>query len=156
GSAMQQGLRFFTEAAAACQKLGRRGILLSRWPQNVPPALPAGVRHFAYVPFSELLPHAAALVHHGGIGTTSQALAAGVPQLITPLASDQHDNADRLRRLGIADALEPKRLTAGTAAEKLRGLLDSRDVATRCREVAARIEPGRGIEKACDVIEETL
>jgi UDP:flavonoid glycosyltransferase YjiC (YdhE family) len=118
--------------------------------------LPAGVRHFEYVPFSELLPHAAALVHHGGIGTTSQALAAGVPQLITPFAFDQHDNAARLHRLGVGDSLEPKRFTASTAAEKLRSLLDARDVTSRCREVATKIEPGRGLEKACDVIEETV
>ncbi len=47
-----------------------------------------------------LVPRLAALVHHGGIGTTAQAMRAGVPQLITPFAHDQFDNAARVERLG--------------------------------------------------------
>jgi UDP:flavonoid glycosyltransferase YjiC (YdhE family) len=156
GSAMQQARQFFTKAVAICQRLGRRGLLLSRWAQNVPAELPASVRHFEYIPFSEVLPHAAALVHHGGIGTTAQALAAGIPQLVMPFGFDQLDNAARVGRLGVGDSLEARRFTASAAGDKLRALLDSRAVAQRCREVAGSLQPGRGIEKACDAIEETI
>ena len=54
------------------------------------------------MPFSSVFPLCAAVVHHGGIGTCAQALAAGVPQLTMPLAFDQPDNATRLSRLGVA------------------------------------------------------
>ena len=79
GSAMAHGQEFFQAAVEACQSLGRRGILLTKYPQQLPPALPADVRHFSFVPFSQLLPRAAALVHHGGIGSSAQGLAAGLP-----------------------------------------------------------------------------
>jgi rhamnosyltransferase subunit B len=51
-----------------------------------------------------LLPQVAALVHHGGIGTTAAALAAGIPQLIAPFAFDQFDNAARTVRLGVGQS----------------------------------------------------
>ena len=79
GSANIFGKRFFGAAIEACQRLGHRGILLTRFPEQIPDRLPSGVRHFDYIPFSLLPPKAAALVHHGGIGTTAQALAAGSP-----------------------------------------------------------------------------
>src|SRR5262249_15893310 len=48
----------------------------------------------------ELFRHCAAVVHHGGGGTTAQALSVGVPQLILPPAWGQFDNAQRVERLG--------------------------------------------------------
>jgi UDP:flavonoid glycosyltransferase YjiC (YdhE family) len=63
--------------ALALSRSGQRGILLTQFPEQLPATLPNGVRHFNYVPFSRVLPCAAAFVHHGGIGTTAQALAAG-------------------------------------------------------------------------------
>ena len=87
-------------AVNACRELNRPGLLLSTFPENFPPDLPETVRPLSYVSFSQLLPHCSAIVHHGGIGTTSQALAAGIPQLIRPLAFDQFDNASRVEKLG--------------------------------------------------------
>ena len=60
--------------------MGRCGLPVTRYPEQLPASLPEGVRHCAYMPFSPLLPRSAALVHHGGIGTKAQALAAGIPQ----------------------------------------------------------------------------
>ena len=107
GSAMAQGKEFFRVSAEVCGGNGWRGILLTQFPEQLPLNLPEGVRHFGYVPFSAVLPRAAAFVHHGGIGTTAQALAAGVPQLIVPMTHDQPDNAVRIRRLGVGDFLLP-------------------------------------------------
>ena len=63
-------------------------MLLTRFSEPIPQNLPDGVRHFEFVPFSWLPPRAAAIVHHGGIGTMSQGLAAGIPQLIMPMNFD--------------------------------------------------------------------
>jgi len=79
------------EAARACQLSGHRAIFLTRYPEQLPPSLPKEVKHFSYIPLSQLLPHAAVLIHHGNIGTCSQALRAGIPQIIQPLAFDQFD-----------------------------------------------------------------
>ena len=119
----------------------------------MPCSLPASVRHFPYAPFSQLLPRAAALVHHGGIGTLSQGFAAGIPQLVMPMSFDQPDNAARLTRLGAGLALSPKRFRAANVAATLSRLLGSSDIAARCRELAARIAQERSIDPACDMIE---
>jgi rhamnosyltransferase subunit B len=93
------------------------------------------------------------LVHHGGIGTASQALAAGVPQLVMPLSHDQPDNARRLRGLGVARSLPPERFRGPAVAEALAGLLADPAVAEACRECANRFD-GRDRERACVVLEE--
>jgi UDP:flavonoid glycosyltransferase YjiC (YdhE family) len=127
---------------------------LTRFPEQLPERLPGGVRHFDYVPFTQLLPHAAALVHHGGIGSSSQALAAGVPQLVMPMAHDQHDNAARLARLGVAQWLRPRAFRGPAVTRALKRLLSSDQVALRCREAARRLAAdGDPLGRACDVIE---
>jgi rhamnosyltransferase subunit B len=153
GSAMSQGRPFFEAAAGACARLGRRGLLLTRHPQNLPASLPPGVIHVPYAPFSELLPRCAALVHHGGIGTTAQALAAGVPQLVMPMSHDQPDNADRVKRLGVGDWIGVRAFRPAAVARKLRGLISSTNVAARCRAVAGRFAGARAIADTCDLIE---
>jgi len=153
GSAMRHGERFFAESAQACRLLGRRGMLLTRFAEQIPRDLPSGVRHFAYVPFSRVLPRSAALVHHGGIGTAAQGLAAGVPHLVMPLSHDQPDNAARLRRLGVGDAVRPGRYRAARVAAKLRALLGSAEVAAACRDVAGRVAAGHGMEQTCALVE---
>ena len=153
GSANVFGRDFFRAAAEACQRLGRRGLLLTRFPEQVPTALPDGVRHVDFVPFRWLLARSALLVHHGGIGSMSQALAAGVPQVIMPMGFDQCDNAARVERLGVGKSLPPKRFRGPALAEMIRGLLDDSAVATRCRDVAARLADADGLELACDEVE---
>jgi rhamnosyltransferase subunit B len=65
GSAMVHGASFFSESVKACNHLGSKGILLTRYSEQMPANLPEYIRHFDYLPFSRLLPHAAALIHHG-------------------------------------------------------------------------------------------
>jgi len=75
----------------------------------VPKPLPDNVKRFQKLSIRSLLPHVDAVIHHGGIGTTSEATAAGIPQLILPHLTDGPDNAHRLRGLGIAELLPPLR-----------------------------------------------
>jgi rhamnosyltransferase subunit B len=156
GSAMRQGHAFFAEAAKTCQLLGRRGLLVTRYPEQLPNPLPEGVRHCEYIPFSQLLPRAAALVHHGGIGTTAQALAAGIPQLTMPMSHDQPDNAARVERLGVGRSLRPKAFRAAAVAACLDPLMNSREVAARCQSVADKFKAGDPIGETCRVIEEMI
>ncbi len=96
GSAHPGDQDFVLEVARLCQ------------PWQVPvvwccPANPGGVQHpnlrsVGYVPLGQWLPRCHAVIHHGGIGTTSRAMNAGVPQLIRPMAFDQFDNAARVER----------------------------------------------------------
>lgn len=154
GSAMKHAHAFFAEAAGALRRLDRRGLFLTRYPEQLPAELPDSLRHFDYVPFSRVLPRCAALVHHGGIGTTAQGLAAGIPQLIMPMAHDQPDNAARLRRLGVGMALPPRRFGAGAVAATLRRLVESPETSGRCRELSRRIrESDPTLDDACRAVE---
>jgi len=154
GSAMAQGAEFFRVSAEVCRSSGRRGILLTQFPEQLPANLPDGVRHFHYVAFSQVLPRAAAFVHHGGIGTVPQALAAGVHQLVVPLAHDQPDNAVRVRRLGVGDMLLPKHYRVKTVLDRLHRLLESPAIAENCRRRAADLANNNTLERTCDLIEQ--
>lgn len=125
---------FWDHAAAATRRLGRRAILVtgSTTPQN----LPAGVQAFPYLAYSMVFPRAAAVVHQGGIGTLAQAMRAGRPQLIVPVAFDQPDNAHRAAALGLARVLPFGKATAGRLASELTALLDAPAYARQARAVA--------------------
>lgn len=153
GSGNQQARAFFTAACEACRRLGRRGVLLTRYTGHLPAPLPPGVMHADYAPFSAVLPRAAALVHHGGIGTAAQALAAGRPQLVMPMTFDQPDNAARLQRLGVGCWLPPYRFRGAAVARELRSLLESAAVSRRCAEVARRFDGSDAVGRTCQVIE---
>jgi len=153
GTGMRQAKEVFSESVAVCRALERRGVLLTRFPEQLPAPLPDDVCHFNFLPFSFVLPRAAALIHHGGIGTLSQALAAGIPQLVVPFAYDQPDNADRLEQLGVGRTLPPEAYRADTAATALRELLDSPAVSARCQALAQRLRAAQPLAEAVGALE---
>jgi rhamnosyltransferase subunit B len=119
GSAHHHCRKFFERAVKVCLELHRPGLLLSTFAENFPTDLPQSVRTMPYASFGRLLPHCSAIVHHGGVGTTSQALLAGIPQVIRPLAFDQFDNATRVEGLGCGRWLRRDKDLARTLAELL-------------------------------------
>ena len=155
GSAMRYGREFFAEAIGTCRLLGRRGVLLSRHREHLPENLPGEIRHVEYAPFSRLLPRCAAIVHHGGIGTSAQAMAAGIPQLVVTMAHDQPDNAARLKRLGVAETLPARKFSGARAAMLLKGIMDEGHVKS-CLAIKTRMAEERPLEKTADCIERTL
>jgi rhamnosyltransferase subunit B len=156
GSAMRHGKPFFEAAAEACRILGQRGVLLAKGKEQMPAKLPDTVLHADYAPFSDVFPRCAAVVHHGGIGTCAQGLAAGVPQLIMPMSFDQPDNAGRLERLGVGSRVWPKRFTGKRVARALFDLLDSPATIMRCKDVAEFMREGDPATNACEMIEELV
>lgn len=156
GTATANSQQFFQTSIAACQAVGLRAILLSPFAGHIPPNLPAGIMHVSYAPYGSLLPRLAAFVHHGGIGATSQALRAGVPQLIRPVAYDQFDNSVRTTELGVGRELLVKQYTPRNVAKALDTLTGDPAIRRRCREVAQRFGENRGIGMAVDAIEIAL
>jgi UDP:flavonoid glycosyltransferase YjiC (YdhE family) len=154
GSANRVAHAFFMAAVDACERLGQRGILLTKYDHQLPAHLPPTVRHFGFVPLSKLLPRTAALVHHGGIGTCAQGLAAGVPQLVQPMSYDQFDNSRRLIRLGVAKEISVRDFHGRAVADALVPLLDSSAVAARCDELAAQCNGPAALAAACDALEQ--
>ncbi len=154
GSAMRHASAFFAAAAEACRITGARGVLVSPFRDQLPVGLPPCIHVVDSIPFSRLFTRAAAVVHHGGIGTSAQALAAGIPQLIMPMAFDQHDNAVRLEQLGVARSLAPRSFRGAAVARLLGALLNSPSVAASCHSLANRLRGEAPLEDACRWIED--
>jgi UDP:flavonoid glycosyltransferase YjiC (YdhE family) len=150
GSANMWGRDFFAAAAGACERLAMRGLFVTPFPGHIP--LPTTIRHFDRLPFSKVFPRCAAVIHHGGIGTCAQGFAAGVPQLVMPMAHDQPDNAQRLERLGVGASLVPKHFRAEAVASRLEGLLTSPEVKQACADMKARMLRQMAPEKVADLL----
>jgi UDP:flavonoid glycosyltransferase YjiC (YdhE family) len=86
----------------------------------------------------------------------AQGFAAGIPQLLMPMAHDQPDNLVRLRRLGVGDGLQPENFKAPAVAEMLHLLLGDAEVLARCRTLQQRIADTDALRVACDLLEAPL
>ena len=164
-SAVHAADGFYVAAAAAARALGRRAVLLTgEQGLNPVPGVPSVVHAPAcapivtvpYAPHSEVMPRACAVVHQGGVGTTAQAMLAGKPMLVVPFSHDQPDNADRLRRHGVARVLERSRVSAAAFTSELQALLADEPLAARAQAMAARMKQEPGAAGAADAIEALL
>lgn len=151
GSFMRRARSFFQESLAACQGLGLRAIFLTPYSDQVPTVLPPTVRHFKFISLQRLAPLAAALVHHGGIGTCAQGLRAGTPQLIKPVFFDQHDNSARIECLGVGQRIGTYRQPE--LAQRLTELLGSSTVRNNCAVVQERFSGSNPLARICEAVE---
>ncbi|RKE38111.1 rhamnosyltransferase subunit B [Paraburkholderia sp. BL23I1N1] len=146
GSTLIDQERYANAVSAALMEGGLRGILLTPDAPRIEAASAADRRANAqgallkrrYVPLQTLLPRCRALVHHGGIGTAALAYAAGIPQVLTPFAHDQFDNAQRVVESGCGVRLD-KPLQPQALARALRHVLGSPSIATQCGRVQDRL-----------------
>ena len=145
---------FYTESAIAVKKLGCRTVFLvgNAKLEN----LPDNAIAVDYAPYSELFPSAKVVVHQGGIGTTAQALRAGVPMLVVPFSYDQPDNAARVVSLGVGRTVSRKKYQHELAVEELQILLNNSQYKTKSTEIARIIQAENGTKIACDEIEAFL
>ena len=156
-SAVHDSSRFVTVAVDALRILQERALLVldeaqcAAWRTK----LPDNVRITGYVPYSLIFPRARAIIHHGGIGTTAQALRAGRPQLVAPYFVDQPDNAKRVARLGGAvlplDRWSPLRLVAA-----LKALTGDPMITARARHVALDMANEQGADAAAHLAMQLL
>jgi rhamnosyltransferase subunit B len=153
GSAGSTMHRFFRESVEAARRLGLRAMLVTNYPEQIPPNLPADIRVFGYLPFSQVLPRAALLVHHGGIGTLAQGIKAGIPHLVVPNGYDQFDSGWRIEKMGLGSSIPQTRYRARRVARTIRAILGDGNGVERRKEYASRIDGELAIARACDLIE---
>ena len=157
GSEMRQIGATLNRSIETCRVLARRALLVSRHADRSPVHADGHSSLVAdFLPLSRVLPRCAAIVHHGGIGTLSRGLQAGIPQLAVPMAHDQPDNARRLAHLGVGNWIDPDEFHPRRVAQNLEALLSDPPVWQRCEDLAARLSPGRGIAMACDALEREM
>jgi UDP:flavonoid glycosyltransferase YjiC (YdhE family) len=141
----------------AARIAGVRLVVQGGWAGLAPGAAdPAGVHGAGFVPQDWLFARAAAVIHHGGIGTTARALRQGLPMLVEPFGNDQFFNARQVLALGVGAALHPHRATPEDVARALRERVLAAPAAARARSLGGRIRAGRGAEAACDEVEAWL
>ncbi len=145
---------FFEKAVEVCARLGVRGVLAGNASGFDSRRLPPSVMAPGYIPFEALLPRASAIVHHGGIGTTGHSLAAGLPQVITPMINDQFYNARRARQLGVANVLGPNEWSAESIARALKDVLGSPEIRRRSLALRDEVRRETRLEAACVAIED--
>jgi rhamnosyltransferase subunit B len=153
GSAGATMQRFFRESVKAASRLGLRAMLVTNYPEQVPKHLPANIRVFGYVPFSQVLPRAALLVYHGGIGTLAQGIKASVPHLVVPHGYDQFDSGWRIEQLGLGASIPERRYRAVRVARTIQTILGDTAAPARRRDCAQRINSADAVARACGLIE---
>jgi UDP:flavonoid glycosyltransferase YjiC (YdhE family) len=152
GGAMRHAGAFFRTAVEICRASARRGVLLAPFGTQLRD-LPPFMHSAPYVPFSRLLPRAAALVHHGGIGTIAQALVAGTPQVAVPVVFDHADNSARMARLGVGCVVAPHRFSASTGIGAIECVSSSKHEASRNRVKAMFAGADDPLARSAELIE---
>jgi UDP:flavonoid glycosyltransferase YjiC (YdhE family) len=152
GTGMRHSAALFRAALRASELCGARAIFLTKYRDQLPDPLPPSALHCDFASFRSLFPHCAAVVHHGGIGTVAQAMAAGTPQLIQPICFDQMDNGARVQRLGVGDSLNSSRCHPEQIADALSKLMTP-EVRGRCHAIAARFKMDGALDTAAQRIE---
>ena len=145
---------FYSKCIKAAKATGKKLVLLASNPNAVPRQIPDHVFYSKYYPIANLLDRCSILIHSGGIGATLQSLNAGVPQVVLPQVNDQHDNADRVKRLRAGHQISPTRISAQRLADLIQRTLADRQLAERCAQLAGIYNSADSIKVACDVIEE--
>jgi rhamnosyltransferase subunit B len=156
GTGNRQARAYFEHAIEAARLLGERAVFLTPHRDQLPADLPHHVLWQPYVPLRALLPRVAVLVHHGGIGTTAEALHAGTAQLVVPLAHDQFDNGVRVEALGVGLSLPATRLNTRRLVAGLEALLDDDGLHGRCRAVAGNFGGDAGVGEVVKALEEMV
>jgi rhamnosyltransferase subunit B len=153
GSAAATMQRFFAESVETARRLDVRAMLVTNFQEQLPRDLPSSVKAFGYLPFSEVLPRAALLVYHGGIGTLAQTIRAGIPHLVVPSGHDQFDNAWRIEQLGLGLSIPQARYRFDRAANAIRSILADRRMIGQSREYAAKTDSATAVTRACELVE---
>jgi sterol 3beta-glucosyltransferase len=140
---------------AALARTGQRGVLYEGWGGLKKDQLPDNVFMTGSVPHTWLFPRMAAVVHHGGVGTTAAGFAAGVPSIITPFFADQPFWGKQAYRLGVGPRpIARKRLTVDNLTTAIELAISDKEMRKKAAILGERIRSENGIAQAIRFIEQ--
>ncbi len=146
---------FYRASIEACKLMGRRTILVTQHEEFVHCELPDTIRWYKSLPLASVYPLVAGVIHHGGIGTATGAMAAGIPQLALAADSDRPDNGMRVKNLGVGDFLPPMQWQPDTIAQAVERVM-SASVKHNCRRIAEMLEQHDTMSAACEIVESAI
>ena len=136
---------------------GQRGVLASGWGGLHAESLPETIFPIHEIPHSWLFPKMAALVHHGGMGTTAAGLRSGIPSVILPVGGDQPFWADRIQRLGVGiRSAGYFRITAKRLAADIARAVSNMALRGNAAALGEKIRVERGVERAVELAQTCL
>jgi UDP:flavonoid glycosyltransferase YjiC (YdhE family) len=142
---------------SALARTGQRGVLSSGWGGLKKENLPETVFMVGSIPHSWLFPKMAAVVHHGGAGTTGAGLRAGVPSIITPFFGDQPFWGQKVYELGVGPKPIPrKRLTVENLTEAIQQAVSDTTMREKASSLGERIRAENGVAQAVKFIEQNM
>jgi sterol 3beta-glucosyltransferase len=137
----------------AIARTGQRAILQSGWGGLRKADLPDQVFLVNSVPHAWLFPRMAAIVHHGGAGTTAASLRAGVPTIVVPFFGDQPFWGQRVADLGVGPAPIPrKQLTVENLAKAIDRAVTDSTMGQRARDLGQKIQAENGIASVVAIV----
>jgi sterol 3beta-glucosyltransferase len=138
----------------ALQIAGLRGIIATGWGGLEAGDLPETIFAIDEAPHAWLFPRMAAVVHHGGAGTTAAGLRAGKPTIVVPFFADQPFWGSRVHGIGAGPKPIPRRrLTAQSLAAAMREATGSQDMIAAASQIGERIRSEDGVANAVSLIE---
>jgi sterol 3beta-glucosyltransferase len=137
----------------ALNRAEQRGVLLTGWGGMGKTRLPENVFAVESIPHTWLFPRMAAVVHHGGAGTTGIGLRAGIPNLLVPFAGDQFFWGRRVQALGVGPQPIPRsKLTADKLAGALHAAIHDKPMRARASALGETIRAEGGLARAVEII----
>ncbi|MEU4422292.1 glycosyltransferase [Actinoplanes sp. NPDC024001] len=145
------------EIIAALRMAGVRGVLAAGWGGLSEARSSEDVFLAGEVPHETVFPQMAAVVHHGGAGTTAAAVRAGVPQVVCPFVADQPFWGQRMHRLGVApEPITQPRLTVPALAAAIRRAVSDQRMSDAARRLGDKVRAENGVATAVDLLEQAL
>jgi sterol 3beta-glucosyltransferase len=138
----------------ALELSGQRGILAAGWGGIDNANLPDNIFALDSIPHAWLFPRMAAVVHHGGAGTSAAAFRAGVPSILVPHLGDQPFWAKRVTELGVGPHPIPRRkLTAKRLAAAITVATTDQHMQARAAALGECIRAEDGVARMIEIIE---
>ena len=136
----------------ALKRSKQRAVILSGW-GSVHRTSTSDVLYLDAVPHDWLLPHCKMLIHHGGAGTTSAGLRAGIPQVVVPFMADQPFWGKRIHAIGVGS--HPLRVKNISTDQLMQAMVESeaQAVCEQARLVSQFVRKDAGVLLAIDIIE---
>jgi len=138
----------------ALERTGQRGVVYAGWGGLAKREFPRTILMVESLPHRRLFPRMAAVVHHGGAGTTGASLSAGVPTVVTPFFGDQPFWGCRVYDLGVGPKpVLRRRLTLDSLSRAILAAVTDDEMKKRAASLGRRIQAEDGVARAMEILE---